>query len=123
MWRHGLKCVSISTNIVQVLLGEHKYTTTSEANHLRMNIDQIKQYSGYDSSTTDEDFSMLKLKNAVDFSANPHIRPVCLPTDTSETYVGVTATVTGWGTKSSGGSLSSTLREVEVEVLSNSACR
>ena len=108
---------------VKVLLGEHKYTTNTEANHLRMNIKQINQYSGYVSSTTDDDFSMLKLKNAVDFSANPHIRPVCLPTDTSETYVGVTATVTGWGTKSSGGSLSSTLREVEVEVLSNSACK
>ena len=60
MWRHGLRCVSISTNIVQVLLGEHKYTTTSEANHLRMNVDQIKQYSGYDSSTTDEDFAIAK---------------------------------------------------------------
>ena len=107
---------------VKVLLGEHKYTTNTEANHLRMNIKQINQYSGYDSSTTDDDFSMLKLKNAVDFSANPHIRPVCLPTDTSEMYVGMTATVTGWGTKSSG-SLSSTLREVDVEVLSNSACK
>ena len=69
-----------------MLLGEHKYSTNSEANHLRINVDQIKQYPGYNSNTTDEDFSMLKLKKAVDFSANPHIRPVCLPTDTSETY-------------------------------------
>ena len=73
-----------------------------------MNIDQIKQYSGYDSSTTDEDFSMLKLKKAVDFSANPHIRP-----DTSETYVGLMATVTGWGFTDPD----------PVEVLSNTACK
>ena len=96
-----------------MLLGEHKYSTNSEANHLRINVDQIKQYPGYNSNTTDEDFSILKLKKAVDFSANPHIRPVCLPTDTSDTYVGLMATVTGWGDTDPD----------PVEVLSNTACK
>ena len=40
-----------------------------------------------------------------------------------QTYAGVTATVTGWGTTSSGGSLSFTLKEVDVGVVSNGACK
>ncbi|ROT77357.1 putative trypsin-1-like [Penaeus vannamei] len=39
------------------------------------------------------------------------------------TYAGKTATATGWGTTSSGGSSSDTLREVDVTVLSNTACQ
>ena len=66
---------------------------------------------------------MLKLKQAVDFCAYPHIRPICLPTGTSEDYAGVEAIVTGWGTTSSGGSVSNSLQEVTVNVLANSACK
>ena len=47
---------------------------------------------------------------------NPYVH--CL-----QTYAGVTATVTGWGTTSSQGSLSSTLKEVNVGVVSNGACK
>ena len=37
-------------------------------------------------------------------------------------FVGETATVTGWGTTSSGGALSDTLLEVDVNVISNEVC-
>ena len=37
-------------------------------------------------------------------------------------YAGETATVTGWGTTSSGGELSNTLKEVDVTVLKNKDC-
>ena len=50
------------------------------------------------------------------FSSNPYVH--CI-----QTFAGVTATVTGWGTTSSGGSLSATLKEVNVGVLSNRACK
>ena len=43
------------------------------------------------------DFALLKLKTDIDFMKHPHIRPVCLPRDSKEDYVGRTATVTGWG--------------------------
>jgi len=111
------------TNRLQVLLGEHKYNTNTETTHIRASIDQIVDHPDYNDRTTDNDYSMLRLKNAVNFASYPHIRPICLPTDTSETYAGVTATVTGWGTTSSQGSLSSTLKEVNVGVVSNGACK
>ena len=88
-----------------------------------MNVIKIEIHPNYNSGTLNNDFSVLKLKTSVDYCSYPHIRPVCLPTDTSIKYVGDMATVTGWGTTSSGGSLSNKLREVEVKVLSNHQCR
>ena len=85
-------------------------------------MDRIRKHQSYDKYTTDYDFSLIKLTTAVDFAAHPDIRPVCLPTDTSNDYSGVTATVTGWGTTSSGGSQSKTLLEVDVGVISNEQC-
>ena len=49
--------------------------------------DNLRQY----------DIVLLKLKKDIDFTKHPHIRPVCLPMDTKEDYVGRTATLTGWG--------------------------
>ena len=89
----------------------------------RMNVMKIENHPDYNSATTNNDFALLKLKKAVDFCAHPHIRPICLPTDTSENFGGVEAIVTGWGTTSSGGSLSSSMLEVTVKVLTNSQCK
>ena len=44
-----------------------------------------------------------------------YILQACLPTG-SDSYAGLKAIVTGWGTTSSGGNLSSKLREVTVDV-------
>jgi len=108
---------------IQALLGEHNYDDDSETNMVRANIQSIVDHSDYDSQTTDYDFSLLKMKDAIDFSAYPHIRPVCLPVDASNDYSGFVATVTGWGTTASGGSVSNKLREVDVNVISNSQCK
>ena len=105
-----------------MLLGEHDYKNSGETESLRMNVVQIKNHPSYDHYTTDYDFSMLKLKSSIRFCDFPHIRPVCLPSDTSLNYAMETATTTGWGTTSSGGSLSSKLREVDVKVLTNTQC-
>ena len=112
----------MSNSPSKVLLGEHDYKINGETRSLRMNVVQIKNHPNYDDLTTDYDFSMLKLKSSINFCNFPHIRPVCLPSDSSLNYALETATVTGWGTTSSGGSLSSKLREVDVKVLTNSQC-
>lgn len=109
---------------LQVLLGDHNYSTDSDTTSLRMDISQIKQHSSYNKRTIDYDFSLIKTTTPVDFSGHPHIRPACLPTSGSaETYTGWMATVTGWGTLASGGSTTDKLREVDVKVVSNSACK
>ena len=53
---------------------------------------------------------------------HPHIRPICLPTDTSDDYAGDVATVTGWGRTSYGGSYSNKLLEVDANVITNNQC-
>lgn len=109
---------------IQVLLGEHNYNTASETTSLRMDISQIKEHGSYNDRTTDYDFSLLKTTSTLDFAAYPNIRPACLPlAGSSETYTDWMATVTGWGTLASDGDTSNKLREVDVKVISNSACK
>ena len=103
----------------QVLLGEYNYYTAGETDMQRMNVMKIKEHPDYNDWTGNNDFALLKLKKAVDYCAHPHIRPVCLPTDTSQTFAGVEAILTGWGTKSSGG----LLLEVTVAVVTNEECK
>merc|ERR1711872_725424 len=71
----------------------------------------------YNEQTMDMDFALLKLEKKIDFSANSHIRPICLPDNVNELYTNAESIVTGWGTTSSGGSASSTLQEVMVKVI------
>ena len=43
------------------------------------------------------DIALLKLETDFDFMKQEHIRPVCLPENSSKDYVGYDTTVTGWG--------------------------
>lgn len=47
---------------------------------------------------------------------------ISLPSDSENYYSGTKATVTGWGTLSSSGSLSNHLREVDVPLVPSSKC-
>ena len=68
--------------------------------HVVFNVSSIEIHERYNSQNYDKDFSMLKLSTEVDFVKYPNIRPICLPSSTNNTYAGLTATVTGWGTTS-----------------------
>merc|ERR1712080_165185 len=108
---------------LQVLLGEHNYLTSGETTTVRMDIAKIINHPKYNGAITNFDFSLLKLASKIDFASNSHIRPICLPAEGSTNdYNDYLATVTGWGTTSSGGDLSNKLREVSVLVMSNTEC-
>jgi len=109
-------------NEIQVLMGEHDYWDSSETNMVRMDIAEIVNHEDYNSNTVDNDFALLKMANKIDWAANPNIRPACLPSAGSGDYDQWMSTVTGWGTTSSGGSVSNVLLEVDVKVISNSEC-
>jgi len=109
-------------NEIQVLMGEHDYWDGSETNMVRMDIAEIVNHEDYNSNTVDNDFALLKMANKIDWAANPNIRPACLPSAGSGDYDQWMSTVTGWGTTSSGGSVSNVLLEVDVKVISNSEC-
>lgn len=83
----------------------------------------IEIHDNYNPQNYDRDFSMIKLSKAVNFESHPNIRPICLPSFNNNSYIGVTATVTGWGTTSYLGDQSTVLKEVDVTVLSNTECK
>ena len=106
--------------LLKVLLEDHH---TDKDDHVAFNIIAIEIHERYNPQNFDNDFSMIKLSTEVDFLNHPNIRPICLPSFNNDTFAGVTATVSGWGTTSYLGSQSTVLKEVNVTVLGNSECK
>jgi len=113
----------IGANEIQVLLGEHDYWNNSETNMVRMDISEIVNHENYNSNTLDNDFALLRMATKIEWGANPHIRPACLPEYGAGDYDQWMSTVTGWSWGMYiGGSLTNVLLEVDVKVISNSDC-
>jgi len=110
-----------SASGLNVLLGEHDRTTTTETTTVRMSLSAIIDHPSYDSSTTDYDYSLLRLSSTIDWSSNSHIRPVCLPAVGTTYSAGDAFVVTGWGRTAAGGS-ASVLQEAVVNYVTNTDC-
>merc|ERR1719458_476167 len=110
-------CTQTDASSIAVILGEHNIAD-SEFN--RVNVAEIINHPEYNSGTTDNDYAILRLASPVTFTNE--VSPACLPADLSNTFAGVLATVTGWGTLSSGGSQPTVLQEVDVTVTTNTEC-
>jgi len=105
----------------QVLLGAHGLTNSASSQE-RFPAVEFIQHPAYDSSTYDNDISIIVIDGTVDFTLS-QIRPVCLPANAANDYAYLTATVSGWGTLESGGSQPDVLMEVDVPTMSNSDCQ
>jgi len=111
-----------SASSLNVLLGEHDKTTTTETTTVRMTLSAIINHPSYNiPSRTNYDFSLLRLSTTINWSSNSHIRPVCLPGVGTTYSAGDPLVVTGWGTTAAG-SLASVLQEVVVNYVTNTAC-
>ena len=83
---------------VTVFLGKHDRTVDDEDTEVEMKVSKIikhpmkqkMRYYRYDAA-------LLKLQDKINFKKHPKIRPVCLPENTLEDYIGWDATITGWG--------------------------
>lgn len=102
-----------------VRLGEHDYRKSEESPHIECRIANITNHPDFNSDTYAYDIALITLETPVQY--NDHIRPVCLPPP-EESFTGVEATVTGWGTTKFNGRLSSILNKVQVPVWSNEEC-
>lgn len=107
-----------SANTYLVRVGEHD--TSIKDGEFDVKVKQIIQHPDYNSANVDNDFSLLILESAVEWSDS--VKPVCLPAKLKGDYEDAEAIVSGWGTTSFGGQLSSTLQEVDVVTMTNSAC-
>ena len=74
-----------------------------------LDFSQWINHLSYSSSRVDNDFAIIKLASPVSFS--DRVSPICLPS-ASTNYDNKVATVTGWGTLSSGGSQPNILQKV-----------
>jgi len=106
-----------------VRLGYHDLYNAPGTGSIAADVCQIINHPDYNvAASTDYDFALLKLNTTINFNNYPTIRPACLPSDPTEDFAGNTATVSGWGTLSSGGSSPQKLQSVEVDVITNAEC-
>merc|ERR1719450_475084 len=103
---------------IEILLGEHDIKDNS---FTRVAISKITDDTKYNKDNLRYDFSILTLTKPITFTDK--IRPACLPSDVTKTYVNEIATVSGWGTTTFQGSQPSKLREVDVKVTTNAFCK
>jgi trypsin len=96
-------------------VGTHYRSGTSDG--ARRKVVRTVQHPNYRASTSDYDFALLFLESAVS------TKTIRLASNTGgDEAVGRTATVTGWGLTSESGGASNVLREVDVNIVSNSQC-
>jgi secreted trypsin-like serine protease len=82
---------------------------------------RYNDHPDYNDGTLEYDYSVLTLCSSLALSKT--VAPVCLPEDGSGTkYEGQYHVVSGWGTTSSGGSVSQFLKETSVKSMPNSDC-
>ena len=113
---HCVKDGSTLASRINVALGEHNIVQDIENNAAQsISVEQIITRDDYNEGTIDNDIAILRLSSDVVFTDN--IVPACLPTNPNLDYVGQSATVSGWGTTSEGGSTSDVLKETTVNIV------
>jgi hypothetical protein len=96
-----------------VIVGDHNFLTTGDGEQF-FNIRSKLEHPNYNlGNALAYDFSILQLATSVTVpSATAGI--VCLPTVLTQTFVGETLKISGWGTTVSGGSQSNLLKGASV---------
>lgn len=109
----------------KVVLGDHDKDNDDETKILEIIVKKIINHPKWNLDTVAFDFSLMLLKKNVDFCDPfyPHIRPICLPTNRRDKYVGDQAIATGWGVTEFQNLPVSKLREVTLEVITNKECK
>lgn len=91
-----------SPSEIKVVVGDTTLAVGTETKSFIVDVKAIKQHPNYGQNGIDNDISVLELETPVSLTDYPNIKPICLPAS-GATYDGATATVSGWGTVSSGG--------------------
>jgi hypothetical protein len=85
-----------------------------------INVAAAVAHPSYNSKTEDFDFALLKLETPAVTSSTVGI--ACLPPDVSQTFVGTSLIISGWGTVSSSGAQSPDLKVATVTGWANADC-
>jgi uncharacterized repeat protein (TIGR01451 family) len=111
-------CAELTTNI-DIQAGIH---ALSSGVGQKRDVSTVIVHPNYNSNTFDNDIALVKLTTP--FTLNSTVSTIVPLTTEVGSFAnpGVTATVTGWGTTSSGGGASDVLLQVEVPIISTSDC-
>ncbi|XP_071519937.1 uncharacterized protein [Panulirus ornatus] len=119
-------CVhSLQASQLKVRLGEWDVASQREFyNYVELPVAALHIHPHYYAGNLHNDIALITLQTSVDFTANPHISPVCLP-DSYSSFLGQRCHSTGWGKDAFGdhGQHQSLLQEVEVPVVSHHQCQ
>lgn len=142
---------TVPSEQLMVMIGNHNLalanTTinshlSNNENHLLIPVQLVIKHPSYTNVYMQNDIALLKLSltlnldspnstsiaNEMNFSANYtnnfNLQPICLPTTQMDrnNFDGWNSTIIGWGHQSEGGSISKTLREVQIPIISNEQC-
>ncbi|KAG8190283.1 hypothetical protein JTE90_025795 [Oedothorax gibbosus] len=106
---------------IRIRVGEYDFSTIQEpAPFQERGVERKLVHPRYNFFTYEHDLALVKLDSPIVLQA--HVKPICLP-NKDETFVGLNATVTGWGRLSEGGTLPSKLQQVRVPIISNEKCQ
>ncbi|CAL4113097.1 unnamed protein product, partial [Meganyctiphanes norvegica] len=113
-------CVdSIPVEHYDLVFGEHDWMKIGRT--FQRTAAEVIIHPDFNKATLDNDIAIIKLNNPVSIFTHPHIKPVCLPSSDME-FEGKSGVATGWGLTVDGGQASSSLQEVDVEIMSQSDC-
>jgi len=113
-------CVrGVNANNMQVVAGEYSLSQDSGDEQIR-SVARTAINANYNQNTYVNDISIIKLSTPLVFNAM--VAPISLPAAGYDPPVGTIATVSGWGTTSSGGSISDLLRKVDIPIISDEDC-
>jgi secreted trypsin-like serine protease len=108
-------------SVTRIAVGMHSKTAV-DACKIRKNVIQIINHPDYNSDTSQNDISLLKLESPVEEYMPIDALDGFGGADPQFEEAGQIVTVAGWGTLSSGGSSSDVAMEVDVPVVSNDVC-
>jgi len=123
-------CVNVQLSDSQVIIGDHDKDNMN-GQEIKMNISEIIKHPDYtrnhpkdDTLALDHDVALLKLSKDVDITSDTHrnIRPICLPDNVDQIYIGWNTIVTGWGYSDLQGNSPSILQEINGTVVPNREC-
>ncbi|XP_064096859.1 trypsin-like [Macrobrachium nipponense] len=112
----------LSRDEVRVGLADHNLISTADdipGVTKKVEIEDYVVHEQYNSTTSENDIAVIRLKEPLSLTADGPIRPICLPADDSMTYEGDNGIVAGWGKLQSTDSAGTNVSyEVSVPILS-----
>jgi trypsin len=104
----------------RVSVGSLRFSGTTAPAPKYHEIAAVYKHPQYNSGNVDYDVAILELSTPI--VLGPYTQVVRIAPASSPTFDGQQATILGWGTTSESGQISQVLREVQIPVISNSAC-